>query len=130
MKRILLALAVVCFAATAYAQQPQTQAVQELFPVNAKYVQGFGPGYWPTAGSNLTLNLAPGTAVCSNVVRTYAGGTYEVIWSLFLQHLGASLVNRHPGRARARRCRRLWTSCLARPVRQGLRPRRREHRAT
>src|SRR5208282_6209318 len=29
----------------------------------------------PTAGSNLILNLAPGTAVCSNVVRTYAGGT-------------------------------------------------------
>jgi len=57
------------------AQQPQAQAGQEIFPVNAKFVQGFGPGYWPTAGSNLTLNLAPGTAVCSNVVRTYAGGT-------------------------------------------------------
>src|ERR1035441_10103814 len=57
------------------AQQPQAQAVQELFPVNAKFVQGFGPGYWPTAGSNLNLNLAPGTAVCSNIVQTYAGGT-------------------------------------------------------
>ena len=49
--------------------------MQELFPVNAKYVQGFGPGYWPTAGSNLILNLAPGTAVCNDAVRTYAGGT-------------------------------------------------------
>ncbi len=58
-----------------FPQQPQAQAGQEIFPVNAKYVQGFGPGYWPTAGSNLALNLAPGTAVCSNVVRTYAGGT-------------------------------------------------------
>ncbi len=57
------------------AQQPQTQAVPELFPVNAKYVQGFGPGYWPTAGSGLTLNLAPGTAYCSGAVHTYAGGT-------------------------------------------------------
>ena len=59
----------------AFPQQPQAQAGQEIFPVNAKFVQGFGPGYWPTAGANLTLNLAPGTAVCSNVVRTYAGGT-------------------------------------------------------
>jgi hypothetical protein len=64
-----------CLLPTGFAQQPQTQAVQELFPVNAKYVQGFGPGYWPTAGSNLTLNLAAGTAVCSSIVRTYAGGT-------------------------------------------------------
>jgi len=60
---------------SAFPQQPQAQAGQEIFPVNAKFVQGFGPGYWPTAGSNLILNLAPGTAVCSNVVRTYAGGT-------------------------------------------------------
>ena len=61
-----------------FAQQPQAQAGQEIFPVNAKFVQGFGPGYWPTAGSNLTLNLAPGTAVCSNTVRTYAGGTFTL----------------------------------------------------
>jgi hypothetical protein len=60
---------------SAFPQQPQAQAGQQIFPVNAKYVQGMGPGYWPTAGANLTLNLASGTAVCSNVVRTYAGGT-------------------------------------------------------
>jgi hypothetical protein len=59
----------------AFTQQPQAQAGQELFPVNAKYVQGFGPGYWPTAGSGLTLNLAAGTAYCNGIVRTYAGGT-------------------------------------------------------
>ena len=59
----------------AFAQQPQAQAGQQIFPVNAKFVQGFGPGYWPTAGPNLTLNLAPGTAFCSNVIHTYAGGT-------------------------------------------------------
>jgi len=60
---------------SAFAQQPQAQAGQAIYPVNAKYVQGFGPGYWPTAGTGLNLNLAPGTAVCSNIVRTYAGGT-------------------------------------------------------
>jgi hypothetical protein len=60
---------------TAFSQQPQAQSGQPLYPVNAKYVQGFGPGYWPTAGSGLTLNLAAGTAVCSNVVQNYAGGT-------------------------------------------------------
>jgi len=72
---LFLLLTAYCLLPTAFAQQPQAQAGQEIFPVNAKFVQGFGPGYWPTAGSNLTLNLAPGTAVCSNVVRTYTGGT-------------------------------------------------------
>jgi hypothetical protein len=57
------------------AQQPQAQAGQPIYPINAKYVQGFGPGYWPTAGAQLTLNLAPGTAICSNTVQTYMGGT-------------------------------------------------------
>ena len=76
LKTIGLLLTAFCLLPTVLpAQQPQAQAGQAIFPVNAKYVQGFGPGYWPTAGSNLTLNLAQGTAVCSNVVRTYAGGT-------------------------------------------------------
>jgi hypothetical protein len=72
---LFLLLTACCLMPTAFAQQPQAQAGQETFPVNAKFVQGFGPGYWPTAGSNLTLDLAPGTAVCSNIVQTYAGGT-------------------------------------------------------
>ena len=72
---LFLLLTAYCLLPTAFAQQPQAQAGQEIYPVNAKFVQGFGPGYWPTAGSNLILNLAPGTAVCSNVVQTYAGGT-------------------------------------------------------
>ncbi len=72
---LLLLLTTYCLLPAALAQQPQAQAGQQIFPINAKYVQGFGPGYWPTAGSNLTLNLAPGTAVCSNVVRTFSGGT-------------------------------------------------------
>jgi hypothetical protein len=43
--------------------------------VNAKYVNGVAPGYWPTAGSGLTLNLSAGTVMCNNVATTYAGGT-------------------------------------------------------
>ena len=60
---------------TLFAQQPQAQAGQAIYPVNAKYVQGFGPGYWPTTGPNLTLNLAPGTAFCTGAVQAYPGGT-------------------------------------------------------
>lgn len=71
----LLLLALPCSLSAALAQQPQAQAGQEINPYNAKYVQGVGPGYWPTAGPTLTLNLAAGTAVCGNVVQTYAGGT-------------------------------------------------------
>src|SRR5208282_5323200 len=60
--------------ATASGQQPATQAAP-LYATNAKYVQGVGPGYWPTPGAGLTLNLAPGTAFCGGSIRTYGGGT-------------------------------------------------------
>lgn len=62
---------------TVFCQQPQAQSGQPIYAVNAKYVQGVGPGYWPTAGSGLTLNLSAGTAYCGNppVAVTYAGGT-------------------------------------------------------
>jgi hypothetical protein len=56
-----------------FAQQPQAQGGQPLYPVNAKYVNGVAPGFWPTAGSGLTLNLSAGTANCGGIV-TYAGG--------------------------------------------------------
>jgi len=58
------------------AQQPQTSTAP-VFAANAKYVQGVGPGYWPTAGSGLTLNLTAGTAFCGYppVAVTYVGGT-------------------------------------------------------
>jgi len=62
--------------APAFAQQAQT-SLAPIYLVNAKYVQGVGPGYWPTAGGTLTLNLAAGTAYCGNppVAVAYAGGT-------------------------------------------------------
>ena len=67
--------------AAAFAQQTQTSDVsntQPLQSLNVKYVQGIGPGYWPTAGSGLTLNLAKGTAFCSGAIGSYAGGTLSM----------------------------------------------------
>ncbi len=60
----------------AHGQQPQTSTAP-VFSANAKYVQGIGPGYWPTAGSGLTLNIAAGTAYCGNppAAVQYASGT-------------------------------------------------------
>ena len=72
-----LLLTVNCGLWTAFAQQPQAQQGQPLYAVNAKYVNGVAPGYWPTAGAGLTLNIAAGTAICGNppVKVDYAGGT-------------------------------------------------------
>lgn len=61
-----------------HSQNPQTADVsntQPLFAVNSKFTNGIGPGYWPTAGSGLTLNISAGTAVCNGTKHTYAGGT-------------------------------------------------------
>ncbi|MBZ5516116.1 MAG: hypothetical protein LAN62_14965 [Acidobacteriia bacterium] len=71
-----LALSAIYYLASAsFAQQPQAQQGQPIYAVNAKYVQGVGIGYWPTAGSGLTLNIAPGTAFCSNLLIQHPGGT-------------------------------------------------------
>lgn len=69
-----IALFFLFLAAGLFAQQPQTQTAP-VFAANAKYVQGVGPGYWPTAGTGLTLNLTAGTAFCGGAVQTYAGGS-------------------------------------------------------
>ena len=65
------------FRALAFAQQPQAQSGQPLYPVNSKYVNGVAPGYWPTAGAGLMLNLSAGTSSCGvpPVPTHYAGGT-------------------------------------------------------
>ena len=70
-------VAILCLlpAWAAGAQQPQAQSGQPIYSVNAKYVEGVGPGYWPTAGSGLTLNVAPGTAICDQASTLYPGGT-------------------------------------------------------
>jgi hypothetical protein len=61
----------------AFAQQPQAPAGTPLYSVNAKYVNGMAPGYWPTAGSGLTLTLSTGTAYCGNPPApvSYPGGS-------------------------------------------------------
>lgn len=68
------ALGLMLFASVVSSQQPQTQTAP-IYPVNAKYAQGVAPGYWPTAGAGLTLNLTAGTAFCSGAVQTYPGGS-------------------------------------------------------
>jgi hypothetical protein len=73
-KRLFAVLTLAASTVVVHAQQPQTQTAP-IYRANAKYVQGVGPGYWPTAGSGLTLNVAAGTAFCSGNVITYAGGT-------------------------------------------------------
>jgi hypothetical protein len=69
-----------CFLSSAFPQQPQAQSGQPLYPVNAKYVNGVAPGYWPTAGGGLTLNLSAGTAICNALPApvTYSGGTLDM----------------------------------------------------
>ena len=76
----LFLLLVTCHRLLLFGQQPQAQSGQPLYPVNAKYVNGVAPGYWPTAGSGLTLNLSAGTAWCSNPpsLVTYPGGTLSL----------------------------------------------------
>ncbi len=69
--------AVLCLCASVVellGQQAQT-TTQPLVRLNVNYVQGMGPGYRPTAGSGLTLNLSAGTAFCSGSVVNYAGGS-------------------------------------------------------
>lgn len=76
---VCLLLCVSCFLlpTSAFSQQPQAPAGTPLYSANAKYVNGVAPGYWPTAGSGLTLNVSAGTAYCGNPpsLVNYAGGT-------------------------------------------------------
>lgn len=61
--------------------QPQTQDVsnaEESYGINAKWVQGVGPGFWPTKGTGLTLNLSAGTSFSGNTRVSYAGGTLSL----------------------------------------------------
>ena len=69
------------FVAGLFAQQPQTQTAP-IFAANAKYVQGSGPGYWPTPGTGLALNLTAGTAFCGGAIQTYAGGSLTMTASV------------------------------------------------
>ncbi|HKS93015.1 MAG TPA: hypothetical protein VJQ83_13870, partial [Tepidiformaceae bacterium] len=64
----------VLVAARAPAQQPYTQTAP-IYAVNAEFAQGVGPGFWPTSGAGLTLNMASGTSVCNSVPALYPSGS-------------------------------------------------------
>lgn len=61
--------------------QQTSTGTAPIFSTNAKYVNGVAPGYWPTAGAGLTLNLAAGSAYCGNppALVTYAAGTLTMV---------------------------------------------------
>jgi hypothetical protein len=73
MRRLTLATVLVVVSALS-AQQNYTNTAP-LQRYNAKYNNGVGTGYWPTAGSGLTLDIAGGTAFCNGTIVTYAAGT-------------------------------------------------------
>lgn len=57
---------------------PQTSDVsnpQGIFATNAKWVNGIAPGYWPTAGAGLVLEISAGSAFSGTAIISYAGGT-------------------------------------------------------
>jgi hypothetical protein len=60
-----------------FAQQYQS-TLAPIFATNAKYVNGVAPGYAPTSGTALVLNLGPGTANCAGTIETYIGGTLSM----------------------------------------------------
>jgi len=59
------------------AQQPQTHT-DPPFATNSNWVNGVAPGYAPTIGSGLTLDLGGGTSDCNNTIVEYAGGTLSL----------------------------------------------------
>jgi len=61
--------------------QQASTATAPIFSTNAKYVNGVAPGYWPTAGTGLTLNLSAGSAFCGNppTLVAYPAGTLTMV---------------------------------------------------
>lgn len=68
------ALFLLLFASTVWGQQDQANYPPN-FDANAYYIQGIAPGYRPSRGTGLTLNIAKGTANCSGTRAAYAGST-------------------------------------------------------
>jgi len=79
--RLYLALWLSAAAGFAVAQNPQS-TLAPIVSVNAAYNNGVSPGYRPTAGSGLVLNIGPGTANCSGTIATYTGGTLSMTASV------------------------------------------------
>ena len=62
------------------AQNPQTQT-QPTFRTDSTTANGVAPGYRPTKGTGLVLNIGPGNSACGTVVN-YAGGTLTMTASV------------------------------------------------
>src|SRR2546428_420203 len=73
---ILLSLAT-CHLPLLLGQNPAMQTAP-VFRVNAQYANGVAPGYAPTKGSGLTLNLSAATANCGSGATTTASGAVAV----------------------------------------------------
>jgi hypothetical protein len=74
MKKLFFLLVFLAAVPIYFAQQPQT-STYPIYAVNSQFTNGVAPGYWPTKGAGLVLNLSAGTAYCANAIVTYAGGT-------------------------------------------------------
>jgi hypothetical protein len=53
----------------------QPQSSDLIYKTNSQTTNGVAPGYWPTIGSGLTLNLSAGTMFNAGAIIDYAGGT-------------------------------------------------------
>lgn len=73
---------------------PQTHDVnftEPLQQINASWVNGIAPGYWPRgAGTGLTVNVGPGFVMCDGTPTGYSGGTLTMTNSttnyIYLDH--------------------------------------------
>lgn len=72
-----------------FAQSPQS-TLAPIVAVNSAYNNGVSPGYRPTAGSGLVLNLGPGTINNLGTIIIYSGGTLTLTASstnyVYLNH--------------------------------------------
>jgi hypothetical protein len=74
---LVLLLLILLAGVRAPAQQPYTQTAP-IYAVNAEYTQGVAPGFWPTSGGGLVLNMASGTSVCNSAPAFYPGGSLNM----------------------------------------------------
>lgn len=62
-----IAICILALSGIVYGQQPQTHTAP-ISAINAKYTNGVAPGYAPTNGGGLHVNIGPGTSFCAGVV--------------------------------------------------------------
>ncbi len=60
------------------AQQPQN-TLAPIVAENAKYANGVAPGYAPTSGTGLNVNISSGTANCGGTMVTFTGAAESLV---------------------------------------------------